>query len=100
MWWHHVEALDPFNVMINYWWNTTPAFIDTPMTTLLHAILSLRDRPEQEKEAWRALFEFYVFGDSERPRNHLPEHTRGILDPLDDSAARRLRAELLQRLNR
>jgi hypothetical protein len=100
MWWHHVEALDPFNVMINYWWNTSPAFIDTPMTTLLHAILSLRDRPEPEKQAWRALFDYYVFGDADRPAQHLPEQARGILAPLDDVAARRLRAELLQRLNR
>jgi hypothetical protein len=41
-----------------------------------------------------------VFGDVDRPRDHLPEHARGILAPLDDAAARRLRAELLQRLNR
>jgi hypothetical protein len=100
MWWHHVEALEPFNVMINYWWNTSPAFIDTPMTTLLHAILSLRDRPEAEKEAWRALLDYYVFGDPTRPAAHLPEQARGILAPLDETAARRLRAELLQRLNR
>jgi hypothetical protein len=100
MWWHHVEALEAFNVMVNYWWNTTPAYIDTPMTTLLHAILSLRDRPDQEKQAWAALFDYYVFGDAGRPAEHLPEHARGILGPLDDAAARRLRAELLQRLNR
>jgi len=100
MWWHHVEALEPLNVMINYWWNTSPAFIDTPMTTLLHAILSLRDRPEPEKQAWRALFGYYVFGDAQRPAEHLPEQARGILAPLDEAAARRLRADLLQRLNR
>lgn len=100
MWWHHVEALDRFNVMINYWWNASPAFIDTPMTTLLHGILSLRDRPEQEKQAWRALFEYYVFGDGGRAAQHLPDHARGILARLDDAAARRLRADLLQRLNR
>jgi hypothetical protein len=100
MWWHHVEALDRFNVMINHWWNTSPAFIDTPMTTLLHAILSLRDRPEPEKQAWRALLDFYVFGDPARPAEHLPEQARGILAPLDEAAARRLRAQLLQMLNR
>jgi hypothetical protein len=100
MWWHHVEALEPFNVMINYWWNTSPAFIDTPMTTLLHAILSLRDRPAAEKQAWRALFEHYVFGDPACSAEHLPEQARGILAPLDETTARRLRAELLQRLNR
>ena len=58
LWWHQVEALDGFNVMINYWWNMAPAFMDTPQTTLLHALLSLRDRPESEKRAWRELFEY------------------------------------------
>ena len=80
--------------------NTGAAFIDTPMTTLLHGILSLRDRPEQEKQAWRELFDYYVFDDPGDPAEHLPEHARGILARLDDAAARRLRAELLQRLNR
>jgi hypothetical protein len=100
MWWHNVEALDPFNVMINYWWNVSPAFIDTPMITLLHAILSLRDRPEQEKQAWKELFDYYAFGNEDRPREHLPEHARGVLAPLDETSSRRLRADLLQRLNR
>ena len=100
MWWHNVEALDAFNVMINYWWNVSPAFMDTPMITLLHAILSLRDRPEQEKQAWKELFDYYVFEGGDRPREHLPEHARGVLAPLDEINARRLRADVLQRLNR
>ena len=41
LWWHHVEALGSFNAMINYWWNAVPSFMDTPMNTLLHAMLSL-----------------------------------------------------------
>lgn len=101
MWWHHVEALAPFNILINYWWNAVPAHFDTPMNTLLHGILSLRDRPECEKAAWHALFEYYLFGDAEVPRQHLPDHVRGDLAPMSDSiAARRLRAKLLNRLNR
>jgi hypothetical protein len=100
LWWHNVEALDRFNVMINYWWNDVPAFTDTPMTTLLHALLSLRDRPEPEKRAWQAMFEHYVFGPADRAAEHLPAHARGELSPLDAPAARRLRAKLLQRLNR
>ncbi|WP_238475338.1 cupin-like domain-containing protein [Sphingomonas cavernae] len=100
MWWHQVEALDAFNVMINYWWNTSPAFMDTPMTTLLHGLLSLRDRPEPEKRAWQALFDYYVFGPAGRAAEHLPEHARGNLAPLDELKARRLRAYLLNRLNR
>ena len=100
MWWHQVEALDRFNVMINYWWNETPRFIDSPMTTLLHALLSLRDRPAGEKEAWRELFEYYVFGPPDVARRHLPQHAQGPLGPMDEMTARRLRAEALQRLNR
>jgi hypothetical protein len=100
MWWHQVEALENFNVMINYWWNTSPRYMDTPQTTLLHALLSLRDRPEQEKRAWRAMFDYYVFGPAGKAAAHLPEKARGNLAPLDEDMARRLRAQLLQRLNR
>jgi len=100
MWWHNVEALDAFNVMINYWWNAVPRFVDTPMTTLKHALLSLRDRPDHEKAAWRALFDYYVFGDPRRPAAHLPEHIQGPLAPIDETRARRLRADVLDRLNR
>jgi hypothetical protein len=42
MWWHQVNALESFNVMVNYWWNTVPEFMDTPQNTLLHGLLSLR----------------------------------------------------------
>jgi Cupin-like domain len=100
MWWHQVEALEPFNVMINYWWTTSPAFMDTPQNTLLHGLLSLRDRPENEKRAWRAMFDYYVFGPAETAGAHLPEAARGNLGKLDELKARRLRAQLLQRLNR
>jgi hypothetical protein len=100
LWWHHVEALEPFNAMINYWWNPSPAFMDTPMNTILHGLLSLRDRPEPEKAAWRALFDHYVFGPADRAGAHLPEHAKGALAPLDAAGARRLRALLLNRLNR
>jgi len=100
LWWHHVEALSDFNAMVNYWWNTSPAYLDTPQNTLLHALLSIRDRPEQEKHAWKALFDYYVFGPSERAGAHLPEHAKGNLGPMDEMKARRLRAMLLNRMNR
>ncbi|UYY60241.1 cupin-like domain-containing protein [Sphingomonas sp. S2-65] len=100
LWWHHVEALDPFNVLVNYWWNTSPAFMDSPQNTLLHALLSLRDRPQPEKNAWRALFDYYIFGPADRAGAHLPDRARGPLGPLDEFTARRLRAQLLSKLNR
>ncbi|MBU0669505.1 MAG: cupin-like domain-containing protein [Alphaproteobacteria bacterium] len=100
LWWHQVDALAAFNVMANYWWNPVPAHIDSPQTTLLHALLSLRDRPAGEKAAWRELFDYYVFGDAGQAGEHLPGQARGPLAPMDEMTARRLRAQVLNRLNR
>jgi Cupin-like domain len=100
MWWHQVEARDRFNAMMNYWWNTSPAFVDTPMNTLLHGLLSLRDRPDAEKSAWRHVFDYYIFGPADAPRVHIPEAAQGALAPFDERRARRLRATLLDKLNR
>ena len=100
MWWHHVEALAPFNVLVNFWSNFVPAFVDSPQVTLLHGLLSLRDRPADEKAAWKALFDYYVFGDPEVPRAHLPAHAQGPLAPIDDTIARRLRALVTRKLQR
>jgi hypothetical protein len=100
LWWHHVEALEAFNILVNYWWNTGPDYLDTPMDSVMHAMLSLRDRPTAEKQAWRAVFDHYIFGDGEAVVGHLPPASQGPLAPLDEAMARRLRAYLLQRLNR
>ncbi|HEY7885001.1 MAG TPA: cupin-like domain-containing protein [Cellvibrionaceae bacterium] len=100
MWWHQVEATRPFNILINYWWNTSPKFMSTPMNVLMYALLSLRDRPESEKKAWKEVFDYYVFGASGKAGEHLPEHARGDLAPMDDLKSRKLRAFLINRLNR
>ena len=100
MWWHHVEGLEAFNVLVNYWWSRAPAQLPSPTHALLHALWAIRDRPQAEKEAWRNVFEHYVFGPSGRAGEHLPEPARSVLGPIDDALARQLRAMLLARLNR
>jgi hypothetical protein len=100
MWWHHVQGLDPFTVLVNYWWSSMPAWIPTPMHALYHAMWTIRDRPEREKQAWRAVFEYYVFGPAEQAGAHLPEPARKLLGPIDDTQARQLRAMLIGKLNR
>ncbi len=100
MWWHHVQGLDPLTVLVNYWWASMPAWIPTPMHALYHAIWALRDRPENEKQAWREVFEYYVFGPAGRAGEHLPEAARGFLGPFDEMTARRMRALLMGKLNR
>lgn len=100
MWWHHVEALEPFNVLVNYWWRDTPRFLAQPQDALNHAILAIRDLPDDEKQLWRELFEYYVFGDPAAAAAHIPEGARGILGPLDAEKAGRIRANLLRSLSR
>ncbi|BFM21052.1 cupin-like domain-containing protein [Gilvimarinus japonicus] len=100
MWWHQVESFSPFNAMINYWWDTTPDYMGTPTSVLMHALLSIRGRPEQERQAWKHIFDYYVFGSTENSVEHLPEHAWGDLGALDGMKARKLRAYLLNRLNR
>jgi hypothetical protein len=100
LWWHHVEGLSPFNTLVNYWWSSVPAYMPSPMQALYHAMWTLRDRPEREKQAWKNVFEYYVFGPSERAGEHLPESARGVLGPIDDAQARQLRAKLINKLNR
>jgi len=100
MWWHHVEALDPFNVLVNYWWRQSPAHMDSPMNALLMALLSVRDLPREQRQAWQQLFEHYVFAADEQTTAHIPVAAQGGLRPLNPDAARVLRARLLKSLNR
>ena len=100
MWWHHVEGLAPFNILMNYWWRDTPRWLGQPQDALNHAILSIRDLPPEDKAIWRALFDYYVFENGPGVTAHIPEGGRGVLDPLDPAAAGRLRSFLLRTLSK
>jgi hypothetical protein len=100
LWWHHVQGLETFNVLVNYWWGSMPAWVPTPMHALYHALWTIRDRPEREKQAWRGIFDYYVFGPGAQAGDHLPEPARNLLGPVDEALARQLRAMLIGKLNR
>ena len=100
MWWHHVEGLDPFNVLVNYWWRDTPRWMGQPQDALNHAMLAIRDLPEAEKKHWREQFNWYVFDNGEEVVSHIPPQARSILAPLTAESAGRIRAFLLRALSR
>ncbi|RZA32734.1 MAG: cupin-like domain-containing protein [Lysobacteraceae bacterium] len=100
MWWHHIEALEGFNVLLNYWWRQAPAWMDTPMNALMLAIMSVRELPPDQRAIWQETFRHYVFEPGDAVAGHVPEAARRVLGPLDADRARELRARLLQRLNR
>lgn len=100
MWWHHVEGLADFNILVNYWWRRTPAWLGQPQEALNHAILAIRDLPPEDKAIWRDLFDHYVFENDGGVTDHIPESARSILAPLTPETAGRLRAFLLRTLSR
>lgn len=100
MWFHHVEGLAPVNLLINAWWRQTPAHVDSPLTTLQLALLTLRDLPEKERRIWQHHFQHFVFGADAHTWEHLPPAARGLLGPIDETLSRQARAQLLQQLKR
>ena len=100
MWWHHVEGLADFNILVNYWWRRTPAWLGQPQAALNHAILAIRDLPPEDKAIWREQFDHYVFENDASVTDHIPEKARSILARLTPESAGRLRAFLLRTLSR
>lgn len=100
MWWHHVESLDDMNILINYWWRNTPAYMGTPVNVLQHAIMGIRELPPEQREAWREIFDHYVFNADDEKYQHIPEPARGVLNRLDEAAARQIHSLLLNKFKR
>lgn len=79
-WWHQVESLTSFNVLVNYWWNEARQ-VGSPFDCMLHAVLTLRDLPADQRKVWHAMFEHYVFTAGDEALAHLPREQRGMLGP-------------------
>ena len=98
---HHVESLEPFNLLVNYWWHARDGIATgshSGFDALIHALVSLRTLPPATREAWHALFEHYVFGSQADLTDHIPAHRHGILGELSSADIARLRAYLKERL--
>ena len=103
LWWHHVESLEPFNVLVNYWWHdlaSDTASADSAFDALVHGILSIRALPPATRRAWGALFEHYVFGAGTGVVEHIPQERHGMLGELSSEHLAALRAHLKRRLAR
>jgi hypothetical protein len=88
------------NVLVNYWWRQSPSYMSTPVNALNLALLTIRDLPPEQREVWQNIFRYYVFEADENTFEHIPSAARGPLGPIDEEVARRLRADLLNKLNR
>lgn len=105
LWWHHVQSLESFNVLVNYWWRGALA-VDTQgggpapsaVHALLHALMSVRTLPAEERRGWAAIFQHYVFDPDSDAAGHIPPERRGVLGELTPEMIQRLRAVVKERL--
>ena len=81
-WWHHVESLSSFNVLVNYWWSNNTVSSQLPFPMLLHAIQSLQSMAPEQKAAWQHFLAYYTLGEDGK-HAHLPDSAKGILGKPD-----------------
>jgi hypothetical protein len=98
-WWHHVTSLEPYNVLVNYWWGNDARGLEHPMECFLTALLAIKDLPPGERVYWRAMFDTYVFrmhgedADAD-PVGHIPTALQGLLGKLGPDLRARLKQQL------
>jgi hypothetical protein len=101
LWWHHVESLEPLNMLVNYWWKGSaeaPSDTASALDCLYHCLLNFKHLTPEQREAWGALFEHYVFDTSGVAAAHIPETRRGVLGTISAGRAKDIRAFLVERL--
>ncbi|MDU0356076.1 hypothetical protein RS130_21225 [Paraglaciecola aquimarina] len=76
--WHNVESTGSLCALVNCWWNAAPKRIESPMQALLHAFYSISSLPDNEREAWQAFFEYFVFQPDEPALSHLTDEEKGL----------------------
>jgi hypothetical protein len=97
LWFHHVLSPAELGAQINFWWLGDSSRI-SPLNTLLHAMLTLKDLPASERASWRALFNHYIFAAEPETVSHIPLDARGILGPRDSVIEARLMQKLAEQL--
>ncbi len=72
LWWHNVEALEDFNVLVNFWWRDVAEYFDSPSTSLLHCLLTIKSLPPEQRRGWKAIFDYLIFQSEGAALEHLP----------------------------
>jgi len=99
-WWHHVRATAPLNTLVNYWWRVDTTQVKNPFATMCHAMMVFHGLPDDQRQAWMNMFEYFVFQPDGRAMDHLPDELRGILGGIADDRKRASIMELIRGLSK
>jgi hypothetical protein len=95
LWWHHVAASEPINLLVNYWHNDAQR--GGGFLALVHAMLAIREQPEAQRAAWRTWFDHFVFGpEAPGAADHLPPHAQGVNGPASPQRDEQMRRFIVQ----
>ena len=98
-WWHNVESLDSFSVLVNYWWGSSDGAAVRPYQSLLHSLLTIPNLPLEERKIWRDFFDYCVFRIDQDPAAHLPADLEDIIGTLPPERKKRLMEKLSKELS-
>ncbi|MDJ0812246.1 MAG: cupin-like domain-containing protein [Woeseiaceae bacterium] len=98
LWWHGVESLEPLNILANYWWDDALPANHKPILALMHTIAIMSGLPEDQREVWRAFFDYFAFRKDGDPAAHLPSDLRDVLGDLSTSDRGEVLAFIAERL--
>lgn len=101
LWWHHVESLEKVNALMNYWWNGSSmkgAAPLSPLDSVTVALLAMRNLNQEQRNAWRYMFDHYVFRQTIDPASYIPEQLLHLLGDISDEDAEVVKQHLVNKL--
>ncbi|KXI30290.1 cupin-like domain-containing protein [Paraglaciecola hydrolytica] len=107
LWWHHVESLEKVNALMNYWWTGSSApnsMSPSPIDSLNLALLAMRDLSPLQRNAWRNMFDHYLFqqnpDSTSHPKAYIPEHQLHLLGEISDDYAKTVKDYFIKKLQK
>lgn len=98
LWWHNVESLDPLNLAMNFWWFDAIEWEVEPFAALALGLLAITPLPPSRRDAWRMMFDHYVFRTGGDPVPYVPPQHRGMLGPMTPELAHKMKTLLIRSL--
>jgi hypothetical protein len=98
LWWHAVESLEAFNVLVNFWFGEESSLAVSLPDAMSHAILAFGELPAQKRKRWQQYFDHLVFRSDGDPGAHLPDDVADLLRKPTEEQATHTRERIARQL--